>query len=136
MAKCDLAGQRLQEKFAAATDGSGDFYSAYDEAQFAEQACHQNSRSVSAIEIPSVFSDKGQLAAENAIDACKSAMTAKAMMADSFSTVLDGDTRPSAISEVREAGNYVQLRMSECAANILEVNSANGISIEQAAGSE
>jgi len=127
MGSCDVRAARLGE---GVTDGSIDEYEGYQLATETYNVCMNVQQELRSQAIPGNFEGDVERAAEQARSECASAMTAKAMMAETIGEIMDGDTSPSKMTELSEDGDYVQHSMSQCSTAMIQISMAAGVGLK------
>jgi hypothetical protein len=123
-AGCEAAARGVTK--ASAT---GDVYTMYPAVKAAEEACRNASMATERLDAPEAADGKIEDAFEDGIEKCARGQLAKQMAFAKLAEVLDGDSRPSAVTEAKrrietasEAGLY-------CAAGIVGAASEAGLDI-------
>lgn len=126
MSKCESAAGQLGDLMSKIESGQASIYDAFNQADFAENACTDGYLRVGDVEVPAAFDDATEDRADEAIESCGRAMTAKKMAAETFKEILDGDGRPSKVQELTGDVEYAQSTTLECGAGLAAVAAQAG----------
>ncbi|MFT4911619.1 MAG: hypothetical protein ACI9YM_000189 [Brevundimonas sp.] len=109
-------------------------YEAYPLAQQAERICGQSATNVGRIGVPDTIPSTKRDAFKEAIETCRNAYYAKSSAFDQMSTVLNGDMRPSAVSDARQAAERAEAGTMLCGLGFLKAVNDAGLSLEEVMG--
>lgn len=106
---------------------SGNAYTAYPAVQRAEQTCGSVSLDMFDLDIPRSAKGEVREKLKEAKDRCQSAMTQKQIAMKGIARVLDGDSRPSAVSAAQEDAERAQAMVLGCAVSFMSAAQAGGL---------
>lgn len=119
---CELAMRKISSAVTA-----GDRYAGYEVASSAQEVCREAAAGVAKLDPPTGLSPDGQDAIEGVITTCAYVNTARQGAASATAKVMDGDDKPSSVSDVKEKFNHVDTANLACAAKIVGLVSGEGI---------
>ena len=127
--KCDGSRKKVLKALE-----QNDRYLAYELASTASAACRAAHYSVRSFVPPSGLNSEQTDRLRKAIKSCAEAYFATQMALDGMLKVIDGDARPSSVTEAKAAAEYSQLATMQCAAQYLSAGYAAGVPVGQIAG--
>lgn len=120
-AACDVAATKLNLGLE-----SGDLVSAYELAEQAESACLSTPGDIRRIGIPDSLMGDNRTMAEKAVEACDAMYVNKWAGAGALKQVIDGDTRPSALAEIKEIAQQIESGERLCSGGLIAVAMQEG----------
>lgn len=130
MRPCDRMAGKAGELMSNLTNGTT-VYEAYTAADQAEAACRQSYSAVSDVTIPAGLSSENQKKAEETLEMCRNAMIARQTGFATIKEVLDGDARPSKVSEATEKAERAKGGILVCAAYLAEIATLHKLDIDE-----
>lgn len=109
--------------------GAGDVYAAYPVVQRAEQVCLSTAGDVRAVRIPRSAKGEVKKSFEGARESCSMTGTMKWAGMRALAKVLDGDMRPSAVSDAKQQMAASSSYALVCAANMVQIAQAAGLEL-------
>lgn len=129
--KCDGSRKKVLQALE-----QNDRYLAYEIASTASAACRAAHYSVRSLVPPSGLNSEQTDGLRKAIESCAEAYFATKIALDGMLKVIDGDARPSSVTEAKAAAEYSQIATMQCAAKFLSAGHGAGVPLGQiAAGS-
>lgn len=125
---CDNLGSAVAE---SASVSDPDVYQIFPLVQRAEQVCRNAAYEVSQIRVPNTIPREFRRGFDEAFDSCRDAYYIKSSAYSSMGKVLDGDTRPSVVTEAQSAAEASQLSSLRCAASFMTVAMEAGVNSDQ-----
>lgn len=111
-------------------------YEAYPLAQQANRICSTAGTNVSRIPVPDEIPSSKRDAFKDALETCRNAYYAKSSAFDQMAKVLNGDMRPSAVNEARQAAERAEAGTALCGLGFLKAVNDAGLSLEEVMGED
>lgn len=132
MRPCDQRSTDLKDVVNKMQKGDASIYDAFGIAKSAEETCRTSWSEVDDIDVPDGLPAVAEDAAKKSIEACGFAMISKQKTASVITEILDGDTKPSRMQEMKENADAAGAATISCAASIISVSGAVGVDLEKA----
>lgn len=131
--RCDEAGAAVADYVGSR---GANIYDAYQIVQQAENLCSSSATRVSDIDVPDAIPSEARGSFREAITTCRDAYYAKSSAYGQMARVIDGDARPSAVAEARDAATRSQAGQMLCALGFMEAASEAGLDVGEVLGEE
>ncbi len=133
LSSCDQAGEYVSE---VAGRRNPNIYDLYEMVTQAETLCRTAASNVGGISVPNTVPREFRNTFRDSFRTCRDAYYMKSSAYRSMGRVLDGDARPSAVNEAREASRSAQAGTMLCAVGFLKGVTEAGLPIEAVMGEE
>jgi len=111
-------------------------YDLYSQVTQADTICSEAASNVGRISVPDTIPSAKRAKFKEAIETCRNAYYAKASAFDQMSKVLNGDVRPSAVNEAKQASEAAQAGSMLCAIGFMTAGSEAGLTMEETMGAD
>lgn len=130
---CDTASKYVADVSARR---NASVYDVYPMVQQAQSTCSEAAGNVRRIDVPSTIPSSKRRLFKEAISACQNAYYAKASAFDQMGRVLNGDMRPSAVNDARQAADRAQAGTMLCAIGFMKAGQEAGLTVEETMGAD
>lgn len=130
---CDTASKYVAD---VAGRRNASVYDLYPMVQQAQSRCSEAGTNVRRIDVPDAIPRDKRAAFAEAVTTCENAYYAKASAFDQMSKVLNGDMRPSAVSDARQAADRAQAGTMLCALGFMKAGQEAGLTMEETMGAD
>ncbi len=130
---CDQASKNVAQ---VAGRRNPSIYDLYPMVQEANGVCRAAGSRVRDLDVPDVIPRQHREAFAKALKTCSDAYYVKASAFDSMGKVLNGDARPSAVTEAREASEAAQAGTMLCGVGFLQAVTGAGLSTSEVMGTD
>lgn len=129
--RCDEAGADVANYVGSR---GANIYDAYEMVQQARILCSSSASRVSDIDVPGAIPSANHDGFREALRTCRDAYYAKSSAYEQMARVIDGDSRPSAVAEAREAATRSQAGQMLCAIGFMEAANEAGLDVREVMG--
>ncbi|WP_292035553.1 MULTISPECIES: hypothetical protein [unclassified Brevundimonas] len=130
---CDVTGKNLADYMGRR---GASVYEAYDLARQASRICSETGTNIGRLRVSDDIPSSKRGAFSDAVETCRNAYYAKSSAFDQMATVLNGDMRPSAVADARQAAERSQAGTTLCGLAFLKAVNDAGLSLEDVMGEE
>lgn len=132
-APCDTTGKNLADYLGRR---GASIYDAYDLANSANRICGETATNIGQLRAPTEIPAAQRTAFTEALQTCRNAYYAKSSAFSQMADVLNGDMRPSAVAEARQASERSQAGTMLCGLGFLKAVNDAGLSLEEVMGKD
>lgn len=130
---CDTTGKNLADYLGRR---GASIYEAYDLANAANRICGETATNIGRLRAPTEIPSQKREAFTEALTTCRNAYYAKSSAFSQMADVLNGDMRPSAVAEARQASERSQAGTMLCGLGFLKAVNDAGLSLEAVMGKD
>lgn len=128
VAGCDAASKAVSDAAGARNPSP---YVLYPLVQQAKTVCASEGLEVSRIDVPDTIPARHRDGFKEAIETCSNAYLAKMSAFDSMAKVLDGNVRPSAVSDAQQNAERAQAGIMLCGIRFMKAASDAGLDLDE-----